>query len=103
MDRFLYSYIDLETGDRYFLTTTDLSATDGTSNYERVQFTVQSPPRSGYFAFIENVDRQVNSFTQDRDDNFDNYIFFFNIKNTHPIISWKDGPDGTTNCICKFW
>ena len=61
---FFEQYFNLVQGDRYFLTTSDLTATDGTAQFGNVVFTIQSPPRSGYFAFVNHIEQQISSFTQ---------------------------------------
>ena len=52
-------------GDHFYLTSSNLAATDGTSNFGDVIFTVKNAPKSGIFALVDNMARPIKSFTQE--------------------------------------
>ena len=47
------------------MTSSNLAATDGTSNFGDVMFTVVNAPKSGIFALVDNMARPIKSFTQE--------------------------------------
>ena len=61
----LKAFISFILGDHFYLTSSNLAATDGTSNFGDVMFTVINAPKSGIFALVDNMARPIKSFTQE--------------------------------------
>ena len=64
-DVILKAFISFILGDHFYLTSSNLAATDGTSNFGDVMFTVINAPKSGIFALVDNMARPIKSFTQE--------------------------------------